>query len=46
MFELIKKMLPLTDDKYIKENKDLQILLGLYKIPMTFKEGFKQRKFK
>lgn len=46
MFDLIKKMLPLTDDKYIKRDKDLQILMGLYKIPMNFKAVLSQTKFR
>ena len=46
MFDLIKKMLPLTDSKYINENKDLQILDGKYKIPSNIKEVLKQNKYK
>ncbi len=38
MFDLIKKMLSTIDKEEIKNDKDFQILAGIYKIPNTFGE--------
>ena len=37
-------MLSMIDNNSIKENRDIQILKGKYKIPLTFIEAYKQKK--
>ena len=46
MFDLIKKILSTIDKEEIKNDKDFQILAGIYKIPNTFGEMKRQIKIK
>lgn len=46
MFDLIKQMLSMIDKEEIKNDKDFQILSGIYKIPETFGELKKQIQIK